>query len=207
MGPGHESDALHTLVPSPYRRHCRKARRFHRARRPRRRYRGVFGQDAHTTGDRRVELSQRRHTQHVRGSRLLRMGHIVAGIRGRRHALHTHHLHIVHRRRARLQDTSAQIEPCGGKGRARCMPVLLRRRKQGDIVSGLGTGIFPRRRIAMGSTSRPDAHRPHPHGPRQRKEPTARRPLFRGHTLTRAGIHDRARDRGAQIGYTCQNTT
>ena len=48
------------------------------------------------TAEKRVEFSERGHTQHVRGARLFGLGSHVARLHHGRHALHSHHIHFVH---------------------------------------------------------------------------------------------------------------
>ena len=51
-------------------------------------------------------------------------------------------------------------------------------------LPGLGAGVLPRGRSAVGRTPRPGADGPYAHGPRIGQEPAARRPLFRRDSRT-----------------------
>ena len=89
-------------------------------------------------------VEQRRHTQHVRGTRLLGLGPHFARLHHRRHALHPHDLHIIHGRVARLQGPAAARAQGGQRRGHRRMPLLLPRGEEGAEQPRLGAGVLPR---------------------------------------------------------------
>ena len=104
-----------------------------------------------------------------------------------------------------LQDPAAALAGSCRQGRDGSMPLLRPQRLEGFQLPGLGAGVLPRGRSAVGRTPRPGADGPHAHGPRIGQEPAARRPLFRRDSRTRDRIHARPGIRIAPVGHSRQN--
>ena len=148
-GDGHEKvgnrtrrNAFHALVSAIDGRHSRKTRRFRRknARRPR--VGGVFGQCTLPARTRCVEFSERRHTQHFRGARLLGVGPVIASVCGGRHALHSNGFCGLYGRSTRLQN-AALAQRGGSESRCgRCLPPVRPQCVARTRLSRLGAGVF-----------------------------------------------------------------
>ena len=205
MGGGARRRPLHPLVPAAHGGNRRETRLLRRTRRTGRRARRVLRQAARPAGTRCLVVPQRRNPQHVRSARLLRLGPRVARLHRRLDALHPDRVHRLHGRGARLQDPAAALAGSRRQGRDGSMPLLRPQRHEGFQLPGLGAGVLPRGRSAVGRTPRPGADGPHAHGPRIGQEPAARRPLFRRDSRTRDRIHARPGIRIAPVGHSRQN--